>query len=169
MPTGVPMPFNQEIAAQIVALTAEGKPMPAVARALGISDGLIAKWRRLQPLFKQVMDAAREEGADAIIDRYQDQLDNGELEPHMARVQGDFVKWLASCRNRNYRPAQQIEVTTGDIGGDLIEARKRTMLPILHQAQALDAQDVDYVSIPASPTADNESAALPKGCINPFD
>jgi hypothetical protein len=169
MPTGVPHPFNPEQAAQIIELLSDGEPMPNVAKALGLSTWLIGKWMRLQPLFRQAVRLARADGIDATVDDYHARLRAGTMDHHQARTEGEFIKWISAVRNKDYRLAQQIEVVTTDMQGDLLEARKRTMLPILHLGQEQIAQDVDYVSIPYSPTADTESAVLPKGCVNPFD
>lgn len=159
-----PAALDPHTIARILELTVAGKPMPAVGRELGISAWLISKWRRLYPSFRVAHDAAREDGIEAMVDDYQDRLPN--LDPHSARVEGDFLKWLASCRNKRYRPAQALEITTVDASTAMIEARKRTSLVAqAYPAMLEQAQDTEYTELLPSPTTDNESAAP---LVDPF-
>lgn len=79
-------------------------------------------------------------------------------------------QWAAERRNRkDYGQAIDMTLTERvDLGGTLIEARKRTVLPGCDLAPALPVQDAEYTMIAPSVTTDSESVAS-SPAVNPFD
>lgn len=93
-----------------------------------------------------------------------------EPNPHTARNKISSRQWAAERRLRkDYGASVDVNLTERvDIGGALIEARKRIVLPGSDLAQITDAQVIDISPHSAMRTTDKETAGqLP--VVNPFD
>lgn len=90
---------------------------------------------------------------------------------HRARVVSDVERWALERQYRQLWGASvDINLTERiDVGGALIEARRRTSLPISDLAQLAQPQDAEYTLLSSDSATDNESGVLPNGMPNPFD
>lgn len=93
-----------------------------------------------------------------------------EQNPHTARNKIGARQWAAERRLRkDYGASVDVNLTERvDIGGALIEARKRIVLPGCDLAQITDAQVIDMTAHSAMRTKDKETAGH-EAVINPFD
>ena len=93
-----------------------------------------------------------------------------EQNPHTARNKIGARQWAAERRLRkDYGASMDVNLTERvDIGGALIEARKRIVLPGSNLAQITDAQVIDVPTHSATRATDKETAAH-EAIVNPFD
>jgi hypothetical protein len=104
MPAGrPPMEFTEEIADRILHGIAEGNSLVSILKE---DDELpsyttVMKWLRLYPEFAANYTRAREDQADHDADKIGDiaeQVVQGKVDPHAARVAIDAYKWAAGKR-----------------------------------------------------------------------
>lgn len=168
MPSGYPAPFDPELGARCCELAADGKLLPEIAKAIGLSTTTIAKWRAMNPIFERAFVTARDAGIDVLVDTLSD-ISANTPDVHRARLICDNIKWIAERRKRRiYGASIDMSITqVPELAGTLLEARRRA-LPVSDQAQITDAQVTDYVLVNDAGTSDTESPAA-KPIPNPFD
>ena len=155
---------------QICEKAIAGNSLTAIAKDIGTTRKTIWRWRQSNPLFDQALLRALEEGAHAQIDETIDIADNKEIDAQRARNMIGARQWAAERRYRKvYGASVDVNLTERvDIGGALIEARKRVVLPGSDLTQITDAQVIDVSPYNATWTKDKETAAhVP--VVNPFD
>lgn len=124
---GRPSTFNQEKAATICAVIAEGKSLRTACAMEGMPPlRTIFEWLAANEDFSHQYARAREAQADAMADEMIDIADNNELDPNDRRVRLDTRKWLASkLRPKKY--GEKLELS-GDkenpLALQMVEARK---------------------------------------------
>jgi hypothetical protein len=168
----LPMPiesqFNDELAERIITGILDGKTQQTIAKEIGVEVATI-KWAMKHPLFGDRLAAAREQAAHVLVDASIHIADE-DPDSKRARVRMQARQFAAERRNRKaYAPS--IDMTLDqrvDIGGTLLEARKRVALPGSNLQLPSPAQEADYVLIPA-PSATDTQTAEPVPFVNPFD
>jgi hypothetical protein len=168
-----PMPiesqFTEELAERIITGILDGKTQQTIAREIGVDVATISKWAMKHPLFGDRLAAAREQAAHVLVDASIHIADE-DPDSKRARVRMQARQFAAERRNRKaYAPS--IDMTLDqrvDIGGTLLEARKRIALPGSDLRTLPPVHDVEYVQLPA-PSATDTQTAEPKPFINPFD
>jgi len=160
------IPFTPLLAERICDELREGATLLQIANGLGVSRPTVYKWLRLYPLFADAYGKARAEGTHALIDEALLIADSVK-DPQRARNMIGARQWAAERRNRKeYGQAVDVTLTERvDLGGTLIEARKRTALPACDQAQSAAAQVTDYLDLGMSETTDSLSVAP---AVDPF-
>lgn len=118
---------------------------------LDISRSALFRYRQNHHVFNQSLTRALAEGIEAMTDRlatiYEEE---GMRDPQRARGISDNVKWLAARRKANaYGDRSVMTVETLDLTGTLIEARRRSGLPIRDQSEDDNTQDAEFVELPA--------------------
>ena len=168
MAQGIIAPFTVEIGELVCAGLIECKPMKTIANELGVCSRTIWRWQRSNPIFAEAVRLARADAAHAMVDEAERVA--REMDPKRARNVVQVLLFAAERRNRQaYGPSVDVAVTERvDLGGTLIEARKRTLLPGCDLAPSLALQTVDYTMIEHDVTTDNESAVSGQA-VNPFD
>ena len=171
MAAGIPAPLTPELEEYVTAGLREGKSLIVIAAELKVTRTTIYKWQHSSPLFASACIAARAEGAHALIDESLHIADCPLLDPQRARNMMQARQWAAERRNRkDYGQQMDLNVTERvDLGGTLIEARKRTALPVCDLAPALPAQGTEYTMLEQDKATDNESAAGKAPIVDPFD
>lgn len=80
-------------------------------------------WRQTNPDFDAEMEAAREQRADELADRYLEVTADQQRDPACRRVEGDALKWLASKLSARYAnkgaEGMSISQTNISVEGDL--------------------------------------------------
>ena len=136
---------------------------------LGITTSTLYRWSESSPLFAAAFARARDTGIDVLVDSLVG-LAETEQDVYRARLKSDNIKWLAERRARR-RYGQQIDLNITervDLGGTLIEARKRSALPACDLAALADAQAPEYAPYTLINATDTQSPADDEP-INPFD
>jgi hypothetical protein len=172
MTAGVPAPLTPELGEYVCAGLREGKTLIVIANELKITRTTIHKWVSNNPLFAQAYSLARTEGAHALIEESLHIADCPLLDPNRARNMINARQWAAERRNRkDYGQSVDVTMTERvDLGGTLLEARKRAVLqPICDPAHALDVQDAEYAELEPPRTTDKQSATAVEPPYNPFD
>lgn len=170
MTAGVPAPFTADLGELVCARLREGNTLIVIAKELGITRQTVYKWMSNNPLFANAYAVARAEGAHALIDESMHIADNPVIDPQRARNMITARQWAAERRNRKeYGASVDVNLTERvDIGGALIEARKRIVLPGSNLQQITDAQVIDVSPHSPMRAKDKETAAhVP--VVNPFD
>lgn len=159
-----------EQANQACELAAAGNTLEQIAQSMGYSVTMLYHWRRNNPLFAQALDVAREFGMDALVDRMSAVALDPAIGPQRARVWCDAIKFIAERRYRKkYGASVDLNVNqVTDLRGTMIEARKRTELPVCDLAQLPPVQDAEYVTEPDAEATDKESVGV-NPLVNPFD
>lgn len=167
MTAGIPAPFTQPLGDQVVEGLTNAKSLKVIAEEMGLTRTTIHKWMRQHPLFASACMVARAEAAHVLIDESIEIADDKANDPQRARNMIIARQWAAERRNRrDYSQSVDLNVTERvDIGGALIEARKRGALPICNPATALADASTDYAELIDERATDNESVAP----YNPFD
>lgn len=164
------MKVSKELTDKIVEGILAGKPLQVIAEEIGgFHPSAIGRWAMDDPLFRESLRSARAESAHMLVDEAIRIADTA-TDPKRARNQMHARQFAAERRNRQaYGPTMDLQIEQRvDLGGTLIEARKRLLLPGSNLAQIPQAQDVDYVTIPAPSATDKQSAAPALPLIDPF-
>jgi hypothetical protein len=167
----MPVEFTPQIAELVCDRILEGKTQQCVAVELGCSPALISKWKAKHPLFAAAVDAARAESSHVLVDEARDIADK---DPDSKRAKNRIhVRLFAAERLNRKAYGQAIDMTLTqqvDVGGTLIEARKRVVLPGCDLTQIPAAQATDYVMLPDGRTADTQSVtATSNPIVDPFE
>jgi alkanesulfonate monooxygenase SsuD/methylene tetrahydromethanopterin reductase-like flavin-dependent oxidoreductase (luciferase family) len=161
--------LTPELADQIIDLILDGKTQQLIAAELGLPVNRISKWAIQYPLFAERLRAAREEAAHVMVDD-SIYIADTDTDSKSARVRMQARQFAAERRNRKaYAPS--IDMTLDqrvDIGGTLLEARKRIALPGSSLALSSPSEDVEYTLLSA-PSATDTQTAEPVPFVNPFD
>ena len=132
-------------------MAAEGKSRREILETLEISSTWFSAHRNRNPPFDREFARAERDGLELLADdlktvheRYRD--------VQRGRLVSDNSKFLLSKRIPHiYGDKLDINVTERvDVGGALLEARKRAALPARDQHEADDTQDAEYWELPAS-------------------
>ena len=110
---GRPSLYSAEIAERIATLLADGLTLAAISEIEGMpACSTIAEWQNRHAEFKQRMDKAREQHADALADQVV-HISDTERDPQRARNMIEARKWRAgTIRPRTYGPKLDLDVTT---------------------------------------------------------
>lgn len=170
MTAGVPCPYTPERGALVCDMLRQGNTLIVIANQLGITRDVIHKWVRNSPLFANEYHLARAEGAHALIDESMHIADNPVIDPQRARNMITARQWAAERRNRKeYGQSVDVNLTERvDLGGTLLEARRRTVLPVCDLQQITDAQVIDVTPASAMRATDTQSVTA-RPVVNPFD
>jgi hypothetical protein len=161
--------FTPAIADAIINGILDGKTQQFIAAQLNVSVGWISKQILKHPLFGERVRSAREEAAHVMVDDAIHIADT-DKDSKRARVCMQARQFAAERRNRKaYAPS--IDMTLDqrvDIGGTLIEARKRIALPVSDLRILPPVHDVEYVQLSDRSPTDTQTAE-PVPFVNPFD
>lgn len=142
------MELSPEQQDTVLRLAVDGESMRTICGVIGISRHQMWRYREKYPTFDHAVTRAQMEGVEAqtdlLLSAHEDYKD-----PQRAKVMSDNVKWLASRRKpETYGDRLDLNVTERvDVGGALIEARKRAALPVCDQESGDDAQVAEYREI----------------------
>ena len=109
--------------------------------------------------YRESFACARDQGLDQLADDLIDLADQY-VDVQKARLKSDNIKWLLA-RRAHKRYGDKLDINmhqTVDIGGALIDARKRALQPASNLQQISDAQVTDYVRIAQRAHSDIESS-----------
>lgn len=168
----LPIPYTPELGERVCEGLLECKPMKDIANGLGISTTTIQKWALNNPLFADAMAVARAESAHVLVDQAAEVARDCAIDHRRAKNLIHVLLFAAERRNRKaYGQSVDLQITERvDLGGTLLEARKRTVLqPMCDLAQLPATQDADYVMLEPPRTTDTQSAEGVKAPYNPFD
>lgn len=127
-----------------------GETMKQICESLWIHRWDMWNFRQKHPAFDRLVARAEAEGIDSQTDRlatiYEEE---GMKDPQRARGISDNIKWLAARRRQDkYGDRMSLDVTERvDVGGALIEARKRSGKPVCDQSEQDSAQDAEYYEV----------------------
>ncbi len=124
-----PSKYNEALGKRILALYASGSTIAEVVSQKGMPDRTtVYRWRTNYPEFGKAYDLAVEAHVEALIDKGMDIVMNTEPKAaKMAKVQSDFLCWLASKLNRA-KYGDKLDITQTvimDLSPALLEATKR--------------------------------------------
>jgi len=161
------IPFTAALGERVCDGLLQCKPMKDIAVELGVSVATIVKWSSSHPLFADAVRFARAESAHHLVDKALETAADKEVDTRRAKNMIHVMLFAAERRNRKeYGQAVDVTLTERvDLGGTLIEARKRTALPACDQAQAAAAQVTDYLDLGMGETTDSLSVAP---AVDPF-
>ncbi len=126
-------------------------------------------WLDQSPIRSRAYGRAQAAKAEALADAIIPIADE-DGDPQRARNRISARQWLASkYMPKKFGDKLDVSVEHVDLGGTLIEARKRSvLLPASDQAQISPPQDVDYTDVTPQSATDTESAVTVPA-VNPFD
>lgn len=157
---------------QILDRIAAGDSIGNVLKELGIvHPSTFYLWVDQSSIRAQAYGRAQTAKAEGLADEIV-QIADTEQDSNKARNRISARQWYASkVIPRKYGDRLDVQITERvDLGGTLLEARKRTVLrPMCDPAQELEAQDADYVMLDSPRTTDTQSVDAPKPPHNPFD
>ncbi len=124
-----PSKYNEALGKRILVLYASGSTIAEVVSQKGMPDRTtVYRWRTNYPEFGKAYDLAVEAHVEALIDKGMTIVMNTEPKAaKMAKVQSDFLCWLASKLNRA-KYGDKIDIQHSvvvDIAPALLEATKR--------------------------------------------
>lgn len=97
MPGPNEVPYTQELADRICAALTDGASLRTICAWDGMPDRVnVWRWRRTNEEFASQYDAARKEGAYALVDDMTSISDDETLDPNDKRIRVDTRKWIAS-------------------------------------------------------------------------
>lgn len=157
--------MTPEQKAKSIELAYQGATQSAIARALGLSIKAIKREQAIDLIYQADYGRALDAGLDSLVDQLIDMCDT---EENMAllRQKSDNIKWVAGKRgHQRYGDRLDVNVNqTIDLGGALIEARKRSMLlPSGNLAQICNVQDTEYTELISIGATDNASVEAQPG------
>lgn len=144
------MELSAEQQHKILQRLVNGETMQQICDSLGVHRWDMWNFRQDHPAFDRLVARAEAEGIDSQTDRlatiYEEE---GMKDPQRARGVSDNIKWLAARRRQDkYGDRMSLDVTERvDVGGALIEARKRSGVPICDQSEQGNTQDVEYYEV----------------------
>jgi hypothetical protein len=154
--------------AGLLAKVAEGEPIGASIRAVGLSPDMVRIYRGMKPQRDVEWQRAREQSADAFADKVVDVVD-GNGDPADKRVKMDAYRWIAAKRNpKQYSDKAQLDINVKTVDlTRIIEAAnarlasvRRDALPIMdaeivpHNSEASGVRAHDTHALPAPSLAD---------------
>ncbi len=131
--TGRPTDYTLGLSDLICARLAEGNSLRKVCKAEDMpSTTSVYSWFRLYPEFLEQYTRAKEESGDADQDRIDEIAEgvlDGDIEPNVAKVAADLIKWSASKKKpKKYGDRQQIDQVVRHKFGDLTDEDLRQRL-----------------------------------------
>ena len=141
--------MSPEQKARSIELAYAGATQSSIARELGLSVKAIKDAAAIDLIYQGNYARALDTGLDSLVDQL---LDLCDTEENMAllRQKSDNIKWVAGKRGHQ-RYGDRLEVNVNqqvDIGGALIEARKRShLLPAGNHVALADVQDTEYTEL----------------------
>jgi hypothetical protein len=137
----------------------EGKGCKDIAAAAGIPLRQLFELIELDSSYRETLSRARDTGLDTLVDELLEIARDESMQVDRARLLCDSIKWTASRRApRRYGDRLDVNMTqTVDIAGALIDARKRSALPVSNQAQEAIAQVTEYAVIEHARATDTQS------------
>ena len=164
----IPVPFTPDLGERVCEGLLQCKSMKTIAEELGVCARTVWRWQQINPLFADAVRCARADAAHAMVDEAERVA--RDMDPRRARNVIQVLLFAAERRNRQaYGPSVDVAVTERvDLGGTLIEARKRTLIPGCDLVPGLALQVTDYTMIERGATTYNESA-VSAPAVNPFD
>jgi len=146
---------------QALALAREGTSIKKILKSIACHSDTLYGTLEHDLTFRERFARARDQGLDELAD---DLLDVIELDKdvQLLRLQSDNIKWLLARRaSKRYGDKLDINITERiDIGGALIEARKRTSLqPVCNLEQSPDVQSIEYTDITPIRRTGNQSVS----------
>lgn len=163
------IPFTPALQDQIVGRIQGGETQQSIAKSIGCSPTQISRWIANNPLFAARVRNARIEATHVLMDQT---IEIADTEPNAHRARNMIqARWkIAETRNRkDYGASLDMTLTERvDLGGALIEARKRSALPGCDLAQAPAIQATEYVDVTPERATDTQTAER-NGPVNPFD
>jgi hypothetical protein len=165
MTAGIPCPFTPERGEFVIDRVLERKSMKQIGELLQVSEVHLWRWQRANPLFADAVKEARAEAAHGYMDETLEIAGNKDVDHNRARNMIQARWKLAATRNR---PAygDQVDVNLTErleLGGTLIEARKRILLPGSNLPALPAVQPTEYAVIEHDSTTDNKSVVDPFG------
>lgn len=150
---------------QLIDHVSTGKTQASFLRVHQITHARLFRWLEAHPTERTALVRARELGAHAMADDAVDIADDETINPHRARNQIEIRKWHAGVTApKTFGPKMDLHVTQQiDIGGALIDARKRALQPASNPQQIADAQVIEHVALSRLAPSDNESLAADSG------
>lgn len=145
---------------QALALAFDGKSQLKIAQAIGCHPQVLATTADSDLIFRDSFARALDRGLDGLADSLIDMCDDETIAAHVLRQKSDNIKWLLARRAaKRYGDRLDINVNqTVDIGGALIEARKRAPLLSGRNHESLpDVQDTEYTELITLSATDNAS------------
>ena len=163
----VEYPLTPELAQRACDLAIQGVALADIAKECFVSEPVFTLWRRKYPLFSRHLELAREVGMDTLVEKMPAIALDPDVTSHRARIWVDAIKFRAERKYRKtYGQNIDVQLTERvDIGGALIEARKRAMLPQCDLGALPNPHDTEYTMIVQRVASDTESLVP----VNPFD
>ena len=131
-------------------LAFDGLSQLKIAEAIGCRPQELAIAADNDLMFRDSFARALDRGLDGLADSLIDMCDDESIAAHVLRQKSDNIKWLLARRaSKRYGDRLDINVTQQvDIGGALIEARKRShLLPAGNHVALADVQDTEYTEL----------------------
>lgn len=99
---GRPSTYTPQIGEKIAQLIAQDSTYEQIASVLGVPSGTIWNWLLKEPAFAEACAGARNAQAETIDNKMAiitEKLENGVIEPDVARVMLSSLQWRASKKN----------------------------------------------------------------------
>lgn len=148
--------------AQAITLAFDGLSQLKIAQAIGCHPRTLADTADSDLIFRDSFARALDRGLDGLADSLIDMCDDETIAAHVLRQKSDNIKWLLARRAaKRYGDRLDINVNqTVDIGGALIEARKRAPLLSVRNHESLPSvQDTEYTELITLAPTDNQSVS----------
>lgn len=138
-PVGRPTDYTPDLSDLICSRLAEGNSLRKVCKADDMpSTTSVYSWFRLYPEFLEQYTRAKEESGDADQDRIDEIAEgvlDGDIEPNVAKVAADLIKWSASKKKpKKYGDRQQIDQVVRHKFGNLTDEELRQRLVDLDES-----------------------------------
>ena len=149
-----------------IELAYAGQMQIKICEAIGCTQKDIDRAADSDLIFQTAYARALDRGLDGLGDSLVTICEDESIPAHVLRQKSDNIKWLLARRaSKRYGDRLDINVTQQvDIGGALIEARKRShLLPSSNHVALTDAQDTEYTELIAIESTGSKPVAAEPG------